>query len=269
MTTSLAKTLVFAFCLLMTSCSLGVKKGANRIGSYDLSLYEKVFLPYDLNEISGIFIEGNSIFAVQDEKGIVFQLSKKGKILKKIPFAKRGDYEDIVKVDGHYYILRSDGRLLKFSNEEDVLPIKSLPKGEYEALFREYSSERINVLCKKCKKEASNYKIKAYSFDVNDLEKKPKRFEIRLPKEKGFKEPFRPSAVAQNPFTNDIYVISAIRGQLLVFDKSYSFKEAIKLQKNLFPQPEGIAFDSKGNLYISNEGGKYTKPNLILFNHIN
>lgn len=234
MTTSLAKTLVFVFCLLMTSCSLGVKKEANRIGSYDLSLYKKVFLPYDLNEISGIFIEGNSIFAVQDEKGIVFQLSKKGKILKKIPFAKRGDYEDIVKVDGHYYILRSDGRLLKFSNEEDVLPIKSLPKGEFEAMYREYNSERINVLCKNCKKEASDHSIKAYSFDLNDLEKKPKSFKINLPKEKHFKEAFRPSAAAQNPVSNDIYIMSSIRGQLLVFDESYSFQEAIKLKKTYF-----------------------------------
>ncbi|MFT7436029.1 MAG: hypothetical protein ACI8UX_001828, partial [Psychromonas sp.] len=40
-------------------------------------------------------------------------------------------------------------------------------------------------------------------------------------------------------------------------------------KKNLFPQPEGIAFDSKGNLYISNEGGEYTKPNLILFARVN
>ena len=136
-------------------------------------------------------------------------------------------------------------------------------------MFREYYSGRINVLCKKCKKGAPDYKIKAYSYDLNDLSKKPKPFKIDLPKEKHFKVPFRPSAAAQNPRTNDIYVISAIRGQLLIFDKSYSFKEAIQLKKNLFPQPEGIAFDSKGNLYISNEGGEYTKPNLILFKRIN
>jgi uncharacterized protein YjiK len=259
---------VFTLCLLLMSCS-GVKKGANRFGDYDLASYKKVFLPYVLNEISGIYIDGNTIFAVQDERGIVFQLNKKGKILKEIPFSKRGDYEDIVMVDDQYFILRSDGRIVTFNKEEDVSSIKSLPKGEFEAIFREYNSERLNVLCKKCKKEASDYSIKAYSFDLNDLEKKPKSFKINLPKEKHFKEAFRPSAAAQNPITNDIYIISSIRGQLLVFDESYSFQEAIKLQKNLFPQPEGIAFDSKGNLYISNEGGEYTKPNLILFARVN
>ena len=41
---------------------------------------------------------------------------------------------------------------------------------------------------------------------------------------------------------------------------------AARLDKNLLPQPEGIAFDEAGNLYLSSEGKK--KEGLMLkFNY--
>jgi len=65
-----------------------------------------------------------------------------------------------------------------------------------------------------------------------------------------------PSGIAVDPINNDIYVISSVGKVMLVFDHTAKLKDIIKLQKSIFVQPEGISFDSKGNLYISNEGKK-------------
>jgi len=52
----------------------------------------------------------------------------------------------------------------------------------------------------------------------------------------------------------DIYVISSVGKVMLVFDHTAKLKDIINFRRSIFVQPEGISFDSKGNLYISNEG---------------
>ena len=70
------------------------------------------------------------------------------------------------------------------------------------------------------------------------------------------KGPFRPSALAKDPKTSEWYVIASINKILLGLDAEWNDIEAIKLDKKVFPQPEGMVFDRDGDLLISNEGGK-------------
>ncbi|MEP7170152.1 MAG: SdiA-regulated domain-containing protein, partial [Bacteroidota bacterium] len=63
-----------------------------------------------------------------------------------------------------------------------------------------------------------------------------------------------PSALAIQPFTRDIYVLSSVERLLVIIDANGKLKKVIKLSIALFSQPEGIAFDTAGNLYITNEG---------------
>jgi len=48
--------------------------------------------------------------------------------------------------------------------------------------------------------------------------------------------------------------------------RQWKLKKTYQLDPILFKQPEGLAFDSKGNMYISNEGHG-GNANVLLFNY--
>jgi uncharacterized protein YjiK len=52
---------------------------------------------------------------------------------------------------------------------------------------------------------------------------------------------------------------------LVITDENWKVKDAFTLNGNTFYQPEGIAFDSRGNLYISNEGDELSNGNILRF----
>ena len=61
------------------------------------------------------------------------------------------------------------------------------------------------------------------------------------------------SAVAVNPITNELYIISSVNKVLLITDKSGKLKKLYTLNPKIYKQPEGIAFTPAGDLIISNE----------------
>jgi len=78
---------------------------------------------------------------------------------------------------------------------------------------------------------------------------------------------FQPSGLAIHPFNDEIYVISATPGMLVVIDRSGDVRNILPLDKHIFRQPEGICFSPDGDLYISNEG-KNGRGNILKFNYI-
>jgi hypothetical protein len=52
---------------------------------------------------------------------------------------------------------------------------------------------------------------------------------------------------------------------LLLTDQHWKPLKAIALDPSLFPQPEGICFDTAGNLYISNEAANNPAATLLKF----
>jgi uncharacterized protein YjiK len=52
---------------------------------------------------------------------------------------------------------------------------------------------------------------------------------------------------------------------LVVTDRNWKAKEVCQLDGNTFNQPEGIAFDKDGNLFISNEGDDLSQGNILKF----
>ena len=77
---------------------------------------------------------------------------------------------------------------------------------------------------------------------------------------------FHPSALAKNPLTKDWYIVSSVNKLLLVLDEKWNVKEVFPIDPALFKQPEGIAFNNQGDLYISNEGGEGV-ANVLLFRY--
>lgn len=250
---------------------------------YDLNHPQISNMPPSLIEISGIdFHDGNSstVYAEQDEEGAVYMLKQDGKITYtgKSVFRDRGDFEDIAICNDWVLMLRSDGLIYTMPYAEigkkkidDSREWKSmLPEGEYESMYADNTTNRIYVLCKNCKvdKDDGYKKISGYVFHLSDKGKlKPEgNFKIsareiaRRIQQKDII--FKPSAFALNQHTGEWYILSSINKMIVVTDTQWKVKELYRLDPLLYVQPEGIAFDSDNNLYISSEGSAM-KPGTI------
>ncbi|KAA0993897.1 SdiA-regulated family protein [Dyadobacter sp. UC 10] len=241
-------------------------------------------MPESLFEISGIAMnQGNpdTIYAVQDEDGRLYRLGWDHPRQLNVKFSKKGDYEDVTIVKNRVFILKSNGVIYHFPWSEAVFEEveeikeyrKILPKGEYEGMFGDEASGKIYVLCKNCEQDDSKSSVTGYIFEPGkDSTQIAGTFSIHVDEIKAItgkvERGFRPSGLARNPLTNDWYVISAVNKLLVVTDSQWKVKEAFTLNGNTFIQPEGIAFDKLGNLYISNEGDDLFSGNILKFKKI-
>lgn len=247
---------------------------------YNLEKPEKFSMPESLLEISGIsFNKGNSdtIYAIQDEEGRLFRLAWGNKKQLNAKFGKSGDYEDVSILRDKVVILKSNGSLYSFPFSdaiyEEIDSVQEwprlLPEGEYEGMFGEESSGRLYILCKNCKVD-NNDNVTGYIYQLSDNDLTPAgQFNVDVESIKPFsgkvKKGFRPSAFAKNPVTNEWFMVSAINKLLVVADENWKIKNAYPLNGNTFNQPEGIAFDKAGNMYISNEGDDLSAGNILKF----
>ncbi|MFI5219939.1 MAG: SdiA-regulated domain-containing protein [Bacteroidia bacterium] len=258
---------------------------------------KEYILQHKLTEVSGLsFISDTEVALIEDEDGTIFYFNlEKGVITRKISFGKDGDYEDLKILGDTAYIIRSDGTLFEVLNLKGKSSgmIKNKyktgldQKNDTEGLCYDDTRHLLLISCKDSPGEDEKYKDKKaiYSFDpqTKKLSDKPvilidisevenvaygtgkniiERF-MRF--YRGTKQSsFLPSGLSIHPFTHDIYVISSVSNLLAIIDTTGKVKHAIKLSTRVFKQPEGIAFDSKGNLYISNEGRR-GKGNILKF----
>ncbi len=252
---------------------------------YNLSKPETFVLPQALKEISGIaFQNGNAdtIYAEQDEEGKLFYGQWGDKQIKQAQFGPPGDYEDLAISNGYAILLRSDGVLLtmplnevKNGNQSYVKTLNGLlPQGEYEGLAADEINNQLYVLCKKCLDINTSTTAKGYIFqmtpsvemrnmgsftiDVNTI--------TALSGVQNIK--FHPSALAKNKSRNEWYILSSVNKMLVITDAAWKVKEVYKLNPSVFSQPEGIAFDSDNNLYISNERGDATNGTILRFKYL-
>jgi hypothetical protein len=248
--------------------------------NYNLEAPEKFFMPESLFEISGITFnkgESDTVYAIQDEEGRLFRLGWGVKKQLNSKFGKKGDYEDLTIANDKVVILKSNGTMYSFPISEAVYPEtdsalewkKILPKGEYESIYADEQTDNIYVLCKNCPQDDSKKSITGYEFKLGDSTAANKTFQINVKDIKALtgkvERGFRPSGLAQNPITKDWYIISAVNKLLVVTDSNWKVQQAVPLNGNMFVQPEGIAFDKSGNLYISNEGDDFAEGNILKF----
>ena len=227
-----------------------------------------------LEEISDITYLGNGkIAGVQDEEGVIFIIDAgSGKTLSEIPFGGPGDYEGIAVHENTIFVAASNGSIIRVDHYSDKKPVIST----FETGLNEYNN--VEGLCYDTKKntlliiaknkpgfgiDGKKYKV-IYPYNMTDkvivkehLVKIPleevKRLAGASDNDKKFR--FNPSGIALHP-ANDHYYIIASAGQLLVeMDRNGEIVSVQKLKQKIFAQPEGITFDEKGGMYISNEGG--------------
>ncbi len=245
---------------------------------YDLKKpEEKHFLPYVLSEVSGLTLYHDSwILCVEDEGGrvYVYDLDSK-KIVQAIKFSNPGDYEGVEIINDTIYVLESDGDLYEFKYTLN----KEVKVKKYEnALSRKNDTEGLGYsphnrsLLISCKEEEDIKGVKAkgktvYEFDLasKKLIKKPK-FELTTRHMDTFFEAnraytydhnrikFEPSGIAYNSLDGYYYLLASVGKMLIVLDENGSIKATYPIPPRILSQPEGIVFDSQGNLYISSEG---------------
>lgn len=235
-------------------------------------------LPDGLEEVSGIAFSGKSrVACIQDEKGIIFIYDlKSSKIVKEIPFAGPGDYEGIAVSGSTAFVLRSDGSIFKVEEfltdpkvEKWLTPLSR--KQDVEGLYFEKEAGRLLLAIKEKDQNSGKYKG-IYSFDLRKkrMNREPvMRIMLDHQVFKGLKEKkmannFKPSEIHKDPGTGNYLLLEGESPKLLLLDKEGNPIKLYVLDKEKFPQPEGLAFDSEGNMFISNEGNPGTIYQVVI-----
>jgi len=238
---------------------------------------EKYFLPYVLEEVSGLgWKKGNVLFAVDDETGKVFEYSlDEREIIHSITFYRGDDFEGVELVDDHLYVLRSDGDLFKIkytadkNSEPEKIETELSKKNDTEGLGYDQENNQLLIACKE-ESEINDEDLDGRAFYAFDLEKKklkkkplfvigPKELEKFWESQNDYdydqnRIKFKPSAIASHPISKNYYITSSVGRIVLVVDRTGEVQASYPIAPGILGQPEGIAFAPNGDMYISSEG---------------
>ncbi|MBC6996680.1 SdiA-regulated domain-containing protein [Neolewinella lacunae] len=247
-------------------------------------------LPAELNEVSGLSVDPNqknTLLMVQDELGKVYRVSSKtGEVLWATTFWKDGDYEDVEAVGNDIWVVKSTGTLYQISNagqpEQHVEKYNTLltEDNDVEGLAYDRAKNRLLLACKNYSTENGESKngryIFAFDLATKTLGSQPafaieqqavQNFLSKCDQTAGHAQlcsffmsraeyDLAPSAIAVHPFTGQLFITSSVGKVLMVLESNGQISYLHKLNSDLLPQPEGLAFDAEGELYISTERRK-------------
>lgn len=245
-------------------------------------------LPPVLLEVSGLTFSGQDewLLAIQDESGAIYGLEPgTGTLMQTWPLAPPGDYEGIEWARDTLYLLHSSGRIHRIpwqngpSGEEIVLPSPFPGKSDIEGLGWDPVRQVLLLACKDMPGQNPDDPKGWVSWHpaggipdtrVTGIDRITFREAIsrtkmsRATRRRLFKWldnkpgsfPLGPSGIAVHPHSGRVFLLSA-RGKLLLeFERDATLRHIHPLPARWLPQAEGIAFDTKGHLYIASEGKK-------------
>ncbi len=243
-----------------------------------------ILLDQKLKEISGLSFDGNKIFAVQDEEGLIFEIQNDGSY-QSYEFHKDGDYEGIEKVDNDIFVVKNTGTLYKIENpgteEQTKEKVNTFLDSSHdiEGLCFDKKNNSLLLTCKVCE-EKDNRSIYRYDLKKKELLETP-MLNISLEKIRDFikikgtdypndaeeklkRFLFAPSAIAIHPQTDNIFISSSQGKNIVEFNREGEIISFTELDKKVHEQPEGLAFTPEGKLLISNEG-KHSRAKIHIF----
>lgn len=288
--------MIASFAQCQTSSKQASNEQLNPDFAYNLNQPDNTFeMPTTLLEISGLgWAEDGNLLTLNDEIGKIFKIDKsKGTILGEYMFKPDGgDFEGIEMVNGTVYTVSSKGKIYAIDNYSDATQLKvekytteSLDKeADIEGLGYDAINNRLLLTCKAARSNPMERELWAFDLNQKKFSDTPistilyKNIKSWLSEHKANTETFKDylddnpsefhfgaSGFAVHPKTGDYYFLSSPGKILLVTDVKGNIKYFLKLDKKIHTQPEGIAFDSDGTLYISNEGKKEATPKIYQF----
>lgn len=229
----------------------------------------------DLKEISGLSpTDAPGVFlAIADERGEIFFIDGQGggAIFSRVLFREKGDFEGVEMVGQKMYALKSDGDVFEISNwKSDNLYVRSFDTplrklDDVEGLGYDPARKSLLLACKGDPERDTLRGIFAFSLEKNEMSPQPlytidpQEVNRRVNYDSDDKDDrfFSPSGIAVHPKTQEVYVVSTALKRLVVLNpETGKIRLAVRLDKKVLPQPEGISFDAEGNLYLSSEGKK-------------
>jgi uncharacterized protein YjiK len=264
--------------ILLTSCEMIWLPHSPQ--GYILPKPHRIILDKKLNEISGLWFlpEERAMLTIADNKQKIYKLSPEGQVSNYFEedFAKQQDFEDVVKADGVVYALVSNGTIISIRNTDSGLvvthhPFWSEEKNDFETLYYDPDARGLIMVCKSCAFERGKDVRTAFRFDLATQRFDNQPYYAIASKSvrdilKDGKIDFNPSAAAIHPIEKRLYILSSAGQLLVIADTKGRVQEAYRLKPNFYPQAEGIAFASNGDMYVANEA-KYGKPSLLIITY--
>ncbi len=229
----------------------------------------------DLQEISGLstMADPNTLCAISDEKGQFFVLDLRNNcnILQKVSFRDKGDFEGVETVGDTIYCIKSDGDLYQVTNwQNGATPTVADYKLDLDGHDIEgicYDAARRRMLIAAKEDPEANLGRAVWAFDLATRKRSqqpvltldPTQVDALVDNNDDSDKTrfFSTSGIALHPVTGDLYAISTALKRLCVLDAATGkVKAAVRIDKSVLGQPEGIAFAPDGTLYISSEAKK-------------
>ncbi|NNE70264.1 MAG: hypothetical protein HKN29_07850 [Rhodothermales bacterium] len=225
-------------------------------------------MPAELKEISALAIAANGdLLTLHDEDGDIYRVnSSNGVVQGRTRLAGSGDFEALAAWDSVVVALRSDGRLYRSGPGEDTKRYDLDLHGscDLESADVRPGSGQLWIGCKEDPGRRLGRTRAFYSVALDDLlgderDLEP-MLELRLetppdPRtEKG--QPygrFKPSALAFLD-ADRFLVLSSVYPALFEYRVDGTLLDSWSLPRTDLTQPEGIAVDARGTLYIASEG---------------
>jgi uncharacterized protein YjiK len=246
---------------------------------YNMQTAVQIKLPLELDEISGVAYHpvDSSVFAINDEKGWLYKI-KKGRQIERWKFSQGADFEDVVLLDSIFYVLQSNGNIIRLSfGSQNIVAVQQYyysqsgeSKNEFEILYYDSVKRKLILICKDCETDkkkslttfsfdpfAGAYSDSSFSINVTDIATAIGEKKLR----------FKPSAASINPKNGLLYIISAINKLLVVADNNGRIKNVYKVDESVFKQPEGITFTPTGGMIISNEAADVGVADILYFSY--
>ena len=247
-------------------------------------------LPDELDEISGMeMYSENELIAIDDEDGIIYIISTEtGKVTSEVDFGEKGDFEGLAYDGTYMYVITSGGDLYQI----DPASPKSYRKYHWDIEGKEIESLAYfeGMLYSMTKEKSNSQEMVLFGLEPDKLgTSQPKAvMSIQLESIKNFLAQdedksilkkfakfisgdniynfVRPSGITFIPEKNHLLILSHHNRFLMEITPDGEVHNIMSLSCEEFYQPEGIALDSKGILFISNESRGHL-PNILKFKY--
>ncbi len=253
----------------------------------------------ELHEISGLQMAPNDadLLAVQDERGAVYVLDGANmKIKRRIDFISEGDFEGVTAVGDTLYAVKSTGTIYRVMHGgtpaqiTDKFKYTLTKQQDIEGIAADPARRLLLLACKAAPPEQAQDEKHIYTIRMDDMTLVPEPYmRIRLaditdflqqnpglskrdklleylsnPEHNGALR-FSPSGIAIHPHSGHYFILSAPGRMLAVYSREGKPLALHRFDKDIFQQPEGICFDSRGTLYIASEGKEGGKGIIAVF----